>query len=184
MPQEDTVLDAAAKLMQQADVARREHRLADAHRDLTEAVELCRRKGGRRELLSALKKLGQIERDMGRSEVARPLYEEAVAICRAEGEPLDLAHTVRHLGDIHQNAGRSELAVPCYHEALALYRGHEQTRPLDLANAIRPLALLKHKAGEVEEATRLWAEARDLYAACNVPAGVAECSARLADLNR
>jgi tetratricopeptide (TPR) repeat protein len=184
MPQEDTMSDTAAKLMQQADVARREHRLADAYRDLTEAVEVCRRTGGRQELLSALKKLGQIERDMGRGDAARSLYQEAVALCREEGDPLELAHAVRHLGDIHQHAGRGELAEPCYHEALALYRSHEQTRPLDLANAIRPLALLKHKGGEVEEAKRLWAEARDLYATCNVPAGVAECEVRLADLNR
>ena len=78
--------------------------------------------------------LGQIERDLGRGEAARPLYEEAVALCRDEGDPLALAHTVRHLGDIHQDAGRAALAEPCYDEALALYRSHDRTAPLDLAN--------------------------------------------------
>ncbi len=173
----------AIKLVRQADRARREHRLADAHRDLVEAVALCRQAGVQHDLVQALKGLGQIERDLGRGDTARPLYEEAVAICREEGDPLTLAHTVRHLGDIHQDAGRVELAAPCYHEALALYRSHERTSPLDLANAIRPLALLKDDAGEVEEARRLWEEARDLYAAVNVREGVAECSARLARLS-
>ncbi len=174
--------DAAVKLMEQADQARREKRLADAHRDLTEAVALCRRTGARPELVRALKGLGQIERDQGRGDAARPLYEEAVALCREEGQPLPLAHTVRHLGDIHRGAGRPELAEPCYREALALYRGDGRTAPLDLANAIRPLAILKGDAGEAEEACRLWEEAKGLYAAADVPQAVAECSARLARL--
>ncbi len=175
--------DAAIQLVRRADRARREHRLSDAHRDLVKAVELCRQAGELRALVRSLKALGQIERDRGRGDAARPLYEEAVAICREEGDPLTLAHTVRHLGDIHRDAGRVELAEPCYHEALALYRSHERPPPLDLANAIRPLAILKDDAGEVEEARRLWEEARDLYAAVNVREGVAECSARLARLS-
>ncbi len=172
-------MDAAIRLIKQADRARREHRLTDAHRDLVEAVALCRQAGERRELVRALKGLGQLERDLGHGDAARPLYEEAVAICREEGDPLTLAHTVRHLGDIHQDAGRVELAEPCYREALALYRKYQRTPPLDLANAIRPLAILKDNAGEVEVARRLWEEARDLYASVGVREGVAESSARL-----
>ncbi len=175
---------AVIELMRQADRARRENRPADAHRDWADAVVLCRQAGVQRELVRALKGLGQIERDLGRGDAARPLYEEAVAICREEGAPLALAHTVRHLGDIHQDAGRAELAEPCYHEALALYRRHKKPPPLDLANALRPLAILKEDAGEVEEARRLWEEARDLYAAANVREGVAESAARLARLSR
>lgn len=175
---------SAVTLMRSADRARREHRLADAHRDLVEAVALCRQAGSRRELLQALKGLGQIERDLGRNDAAQPLYEEAVAIGREEGDALTLAHTVRHLGDIHQDAGRAERAESCYLEALALYRSQEGTPPLDLANAIRPLAILKAEAGQVEEARRLWEEARELYAAGDVRAGVAESEARLAQLRR
>ncbi len=149
--------EAASKLMRQADRARQENRLADARRRLVAAVALSRHAGVQRQLVQALKRLGQVERDLGRGEAARPLYEEAVTICRKGDDALTLAHTVRHLGDIHQDAGRAELAEPCYHEALALYRSHERTPPLDLANAIRPLAILKDDAGEVEEARRLLA---------------------------
>src|SRR5580704_10283063 len=93
-------------LMEAAHLARKEHRLADAHRDLAEAVALCRQTGTRRELVRALKAFGQIERDLGRGDGARPLYEEAVALCREEGDSLLLAHTIRHLGDIFQDAGQ------------------------------------------------------------------------------
>jgi tetratricopeptide (TPR) repeat protein len=174
----------AAALLKEANRARRENRLADAHRDLVEAVALCRQPGARSELVRALKALGQIERDLGHGEAARPLYEEAVAICREEGAPLTLAHTVRHLGDIHQDAGRQEQAEACYGEALRIYGGHDNTDPLDLANAIRPLAILKEATGDVKDAKRLWAEARDLYEAAGVEAGATECSSRLASLTR
>ncbi|HSB63846.1 MAG TPA: tetratricopeptide repeat protein [Thermoanaerobaculia bacterium] len=169
----------AATLIERANQARREHRLADAHRDFVEAVALSRQKGKQVDLLQALKGLGQIERDLGRADAARPLYEEAVAICRRRDDPLSLAHTIRHLADIHRDTGRPDLAEPCYDEALALYRSSERTPPLDLANAIRPFAILKEGAGDIEEARRLWKEARDLYAAVKVEEGVRECSARL-----
>ena len=174
----------ALTLMRRAARARREGRLVDAHRDYAAAVAICHQTGVPQELVQALKGLGQIERDLGHGDTARPLYEEAVAICRKSDDSLTLAHTLRHLGDIHQDAGRSEMAEPCYHEALALYRGHERTSPLDLANAIRPLAILTGDAGRVKEARALWEEARDLYAAANVRDGVAESSARLARLSR
>ncbi len=176
--------DLAQTLMQQARHARREHQLADAHRDFGQAVAVCREAGDQLGLVRALKGLGQIERDLGRGDAALPLYEEAVAICREEGDPLRLAHTVRHLGDIHQDAGRVELAEPCFDEALALYRSNDQTAPLDLANAIRPLAILKDDTGETEAAKRLWLEARDLYAATDVQEGFVESSERLARLSR
>jgi tetratricopeptide (TPR) repeat protein len=169
----------AVKLMNEANRARLEDRPADAHRDYSTAIALCRQSGAPRELVRALKGLGQIERDLGHGDAALPLYEEAVAICREEGDPLLLAHTLRHVGDIHQDAGRVGLAEPCYIEALMIYRNDGRTEPLDLANAIRPLALLKDNAGEVGDAMRLWAEARDLYAAAKVQPGVDVSSRRL-----
>jgi tetratricopeptide (TPR) repeat protein len=175
----DERVDSVVQLMANANRARLEDRSADARRDYAAAVALCRQFRARRELIRALKGLGQIERDLGNGNAALPLYEEALALCREENDPLLLAHTVRHLGDIHRDAGRASLAEPCYVEAIALYRNDEHAEALDLANAIRPLAILKDDAGEVEEAMRLWAEARGLYAEANVPKAVAESSRRL-----
>jgi len=170
-------------LMNAAKRARLENRPSDAHRDYAAAVELCRNSGSRRELVLALKGLGQIERDAGNGEAALRLYEEAAAVCREEGDQLALAHTVRHIADIHLDARRAELAGPFYVEAIAIYRANPNTKPLDLANALRPFAILNEDMGKVAEARRLWAEARDLYATAGVPQGVAEGSRRLARLN-
>jgi tetratricopeptide (TPR) repeat protein len=174
--------EASNKLLQQALAARRSNRLADARRDLVEAVDVCRNAGVRVDLAKALTGLGQIERDLHYGEAALQHYEEAAALYRAEGNLLRLAHTVRHVGDIHRERRRPDLAEPCYREALDLYRGHSETPPLDLANAIRGLAILKDDAGEAEAARLLWEEARELYASVNVEAGVAESSRRLARL--
>ena len=129
-----------------------------------EAVEHCRRQVPGAALAKALTRLGQIERDAGNGDAARPVYEEAVAIYRVEGDVLGLAHALRHLGDVHQDLGRGSLAAPCYEEALDLYRHHVLTRRSDLANAIRSMAIHKEHAGDLEAARRLWTEARDLYA--------------------
>jgi tetratricopeptide (TPR) repeat protein len=151
----------------------------EARRLYTQAIELAHQDNLWRELIHALKGRGQIERDLNNNKAAVGLYEQAAALCREAGDPLLLAHTVRHVGDIHQDIKHDDLAAACYVEALAIYRAEPNTAPLDLANAVRPFALLKENAGEIEEAKRLWAEARDLYAASNIPQGVAECSRRL-----
>ena len=173
--------DSLAGLMSEANRLRFEDP-HEAHRLYADAVAQARQLGSRLALITALKALGQIDRDLNRGDAALPLYEEAVALCRQEDDPLLLAHTIRHLADIHQDAGREGLAEPCYDEALSIYRNHHQTSALDLANAIRPLALLKESQHEYETAKRLFAEARDLYAACNIAEGVAEMSRRAARL--
>lgn len=141
-----------------------------------EAVERSRNGGSRRNLIRALKGLGQIARDLRVNDLALRLYDEAVMLCRAEGDEILLAHTVRHLGDIHSDLRRDDLAQPCYEEALVIYRASSETSTLDLANAVRPYALLKENSGAIEEAKQLWAEARDLYTAANVAEGMKECS--------
>ena len=166
--------------------ARQENELrqlyARLHVDLTEAVRLARESADKPVLVSALKALGQIERDAGHAEGSLALYDEAVAVCRDLGDPLALAHTVRHVGDLRHAAGRLDLAESCYHEALTLYRATEGTAPLDLANTLRPYALLMEETGHVGEATAMWHEARALYAAVGIQVGVDECDIHLAAL--
>ena len=169
-------------LILQADRARSEDRLTDAHRDLSEAVALSRNADSAANLALALRKLAQIERDQGHGDLALPLQAEAVTLLREQDDPLKLAHAVRHLGDIHQDVGRLDQAGPCYDEALAVYRSHPQTAPLDLANAIRPLAILKERSGDSAAAMGLWQEAAELYATVDIAQGVAESQARLARL--
>src|SRR5688500_8400541 len=155
---------AALNLLWHAGQARRENRLADARRNLLGAVEICRAAAVAADLAFALKRLGQIERDLQNFDVARSYYEEAASIYRQAGDLLSLAHAIRHVGDIHQDAGRWDLAEPCYDEALKLYRSSRGARRSDLANAIRSMAIQKEHSGDIERARLLWKEARDLYA--------------------
>ena len=174
--------DTPDKILTQALEARRENRLADAKKDLIEAVDLCRKSNDQLMLAKALASLGQIERDLRHTDAARQHYEDALALYRTDGNSLKVAHTIRHLGDIHLEAGQPELADPCYTEALRIYREHEKTSPLELANAIRGFAILKTNTGDTEHAKSLWQEARDLYAAVNVHEGVSESKRHLSQL--
>jgi tetratricopeptide (TPR) repeat protein len=176
--------DNLDKLLSIASQARREHRHADARKDLVEAVRLARTGEDQIGLAKALTALGQIERDLGNGNAALQHYEQAAAIYRQGSDPLRIAHTIRHLADILQDEGRLQQAEPLYREALALYLSNKQTPPLDLANAIRGLALLTTSSGRAAEATALWEEAHSLYAAEGVDAGVAESSRRLALLEK
>ena len=60
----------ASELMGAAQLAKK------VHRDLVEAVRLCRQSGEQRNLVRALKALGQIARDLVRGDAARPLYDQ------------------------------------------------------------------------------------------------------------
>lgn len=173
--------DSIVAMLQEASRLRFE-RPQEALRLYAAAASHARQDGRRREWIQALKGQGQIERDIGQSDLSLALYEEAASLCREESDPLLLAHTLRHVADLHQDAERHELALLFYREALEIYRKQTDTNLLDLANTIRPLAALKEITGEFVEAKRLWQEAKELYAASNIPSGVDECSRRLARL--
>lgn len=159
--------------------ARKEHRLEDARQHFAKAIVISRNTNDRSGLARALAGLGQIERDLHDHSGARRHYEESVAVYRTLDSPLALAHAVRHLADILRGQGERTIAERCYAEALEIYRQHEETQPLDLANTLRGYAILKTDNCEKQEALELWREARNLYAQCNIEAGVAESNRQL-----
>jgi hypothetical protein len=67
-------------------------------------------------------------------------------------------------------------AEPLYLEAAGIYRQLGEKATLDLANTLRGLALVNESAAKMDDSKALWQEARELYAKCNVEAGVAECN--------
>jgi tetratricopeptide (TPR) repeat protein len=142
-------------------------------------VAAARSAGNDVDLVHALKGLGQVERDLGHTERALPLYEEAMELCLANEDLPALAHTLRHLGDIHQDAGNWSQAEEFYVQALNLYRRDNTVTPLDLANALRPLAQLRERVGDDAAAEPMWREARALYLAAGVGEGAAECDRHL-----
>ena len=167
-------------LISQGYAARKEHRPEDAKQHFAEAIALSKSTNDRAGLARALAGLGQIERDLRDGAGARLHYEQSVDVYRTLDNPLALAHTVRHLADILRGQGEYTLAEPCYAEALQIYRRHENTHSLDLANTLRGYALLKTVDNAKPEALQLWHEARNLYAQCNVEAGVAESDSQIA----
>ncbi len=148
-----------------------------------EALRISREAGDQKLLAPALTALGQIERDLDHPAQALRLYEEAAELYRAMNDPLRLAHTTRHMGDIHEDLNQFEQAETYYAEALAIYRAHPETPKLDLANTLRGYALQKGATGAKEQAIALWKEAGELYAACDVEAGVKESERRVAVLS-
>ena len=169
----------AHTLIQRGHAERREDRLDDARQSFAAAVDAARAAGNDRDLVLALKGLGQVERDLGQGGRAIGLYEEAVELCLANEDLGGLAHCLRHLGDLHQDAGGWSQAGEYYLQALALYRRDDSVDPLELANAVRPLALLRGRLGDIDGARALWSEARALYLAAGVAEGAAECDRHL-----
>ena len=78
---------SAAKSDELGDLLREANRLrfenpSEARRLYIDAIEASRKSELKRELIRALKGLGQVERDAGNSNSALLLYEEAVTHCR------------------------------------------------------------------------------------------------------
>lgn len=157
--------------------------MARIEADLVKARDICERAGAKRELSTALGKLGHVAQDLGHPDRAHTLFEESVAVARQTGDPLRVAHAVRHLGQVNRRLGRLEDARRCYEEALALYDlAGAEAHPLDHANALRPMAVLSEELGDVDAARVLWRRAAKLYRTAGVEEGVRECEARLSGL--
>jgi len=87
------------------DRARAEGRLEDAQRDYLRLVELIRNVELPRLLAHTLRHLGDIEREMGRADLAEPHLAEALEIARRENvSPLELANTIRPLAMVRDDA--------------------------------------------------------------------------------
>lgn len=113
----DDLLTRAAELRREAE----SHRRHDGNRAVAlyeEAIALLRQTPDTLKLAHALRHLGDVHMEQGRSDLAGPLYDEAIALYRAHPEPpkLDLANALRSLA-IH----RETEAIELWSEAGKLY---------------------------------------------------------------
>jgi tetratricopeptide (TPR) repeat protein len=127
---------------------------------------------------------GRQARNEGNFSAAREHYAEAAQLFVQQNDLLAYAHTIRHIADIFQQERNTEEAKPLYEEALEIYRGDLNTKLLDLANTVRPYALLREEQGDHDSALELWKEATQLYRSLRLDAGVSECDAHIARLER
>ena len=159
--------------------ARREGRIADSRAIFIKGVRSAAEEGDRPSLAEALCGLGQAERDIGNLEAARLHYAGAATLYREIGPPERLAYAIRHEADVLRVESRPLESEPLYLEAASIYREQGEEATLDLANTLRGLALVAESSGKPDASKSLWQEARQLYAKCNVEAGVAECDGKL-----
>ncbi len=159
--------------------ARREDRLADSRAIFLKAVRSASEEGDRPSLAEALCGLGQAERGIGNLEAARHHYAGAALLYREIGPPERLAYAIRHEADILREACLPAEAEPLYLEAEGIYRQQGEVAALDLAKTLRGLALVNESLGRRDASRLLFEQARELYAKCNVEAGVAECNKKL-----
>jgi tetratricopeptide (TPR) repeat protein len=159
--------------------ARWEDRPDEARRHMKAAVSLARFGDDPVALARALHGQANVERDMGRLDMAMRLYLEAVPHGRRGDDRLVHAHIVRHLGDVLREMGELEKAGRCYAEALPLYRADPAAPPLDMANAVRSAAILCEALDDADQARLLWHEAHGLYGEAGVEAGVSESADHL-----
>jgi tetratricopeptide (TPR) repeat protein len=159
--------------------ARREDRLADSRAIFIDAVRKASIEADRPSLAEALCGLAQAERDIGNSEAASHHYANAAVLYRQVGPPARLAYAIRHEADVLREMCHPAEAEPLYLEAAGIYRQLGEKATLDLANTLRGLALVNESAVKMDASKALWQEARELYAKCNVEAGVAECNKKL-----
>jgi tetratricopeptide (TPR) repeat protein len=90
--------DCFTELRRVADEARHGRRYEEARSGYLIAVDVCRASGDARLLAHTLRHLGDIEREMGRTDDAEAHCAEALDIARREGvAPLELANTIRVL---------------------------------------------------------------------------------------
>src|ERR1700749_85204 len=159
--------------------ARREGRAADSRAIFFKAVRSAAEEGDRPSLAEALCGLGQAERDIGNLGAAQHHYQGASVLYREIGPPERLAFALRHEADILRELCKPAEAEPLYLEAEGIYRQLGKGAELDLANTLRGLALAYESSGKADPSQSLFAQARDLYAKCNVQAGVQECEQKL-----
>ena len=167
------------ELFAQGYKARRENRIADSRAIFIKGVRSAAEEGDRASLAEALCGLGQAERDIGNLPAAHLHYAGAATLYREIGPPARLAYAIRHEADLLREECRSAEAEPLYLEAASIYRAQGEEAALDLANTLRGLALVAESSGKPDASKSFWQEARQLYAKCNVEAGVAECDKKL-----
>jgi tetratricopeptide (TPR) repeat protein len=87
------------------------------------AVKLCRSGANPHKLAHTIRHLGDILREEGLMEEARPCYEEAIVFYRSSGEtsPLAWANALRGFALLRAAMDEDEEAKALWHEARALY---------------------------------------------------------------
>ena len=135
-------------------------------------------------LAYALNKLAHLRGDFDGHAVAIELLRKAADAGRRAGSGLLEGEALRHWADHLRHENKLEEAQSIYRRALECLKSDPETSSLSLGNAYRPIAILYAALGNVSMAKQNWHEARQLYVESGITAGIEECDANLAKLER
>ncbi len=135
-------------------------------------------------LAYALNKLAHLRSDLDGRAVAIDLLRKAADAGRRAQSGLLEGEALRHWADHLRHENRLDEAEPIYWQALESLKSDPETSSLSLGNAYRPIAILYAELSDTPKAIHYWREARELYIEAGIEAGIEECDANLAQLER
>jgi tetratricopeptide (TPR) repeat protein len=111
------------KLLAVGALARREGRMEDALCAYQQAADQCRKRGNALVTAHTIRHLGDIYRELGKTDEAEPLLKEAISIYRGslDAKILDFANALRPLALLYVSTGNTQAAQQLWRQARALY---------------------------------------------------------------
>jgi tetratricopeptide (TPR) repeat protein len=116
------------------------------------ALDAARRAGDRGREADALRRLGDVYRELGHYDKAIGCLQQALPRFREQGMPLGEAWTLRGLGMAYRASGNLKEAIRCLNRAMPLFQ--EVGNQLGEANTLRSLGDLYRDQGRFQQAIR------------------------------
>ncbi|MFE4249670.1 tetratricopeptide repeat protein [Streptomyces sp. NPDC056910] len=162
-------------------LARLDGRYEDAQADFGRGQDLFTAIGDRRGQADMLRGLGDVERMNGLLDSARATFVRAGEIHREIGDRRGQAYALRGLGDTERMDRRYAAARDAYREALGIFE--EIGNRKGLGNVYVGLAGLALAEGDPTVARQAFRDALRVYEEIGIPSLVAECEARIAEID-
>ena len=137
--------------------------LAEAHRNLSDAMRMPPERLEPAESAVSVLLLGRVEEAVGDSKKAEECFHEAFRLFQAAGEPhrRELAITIEHLAILYQRAGQFEAAERHYLHALKIKRSVSE-RSAGVAVSLSSLGALYEMTERFDDAERSLREALEI----------------------
>jgi tetratricopeptide (TPR) repeat protein len=141
------------------------------------AMDAARHAGDRAAEAAALCRIGQVDAELGRPQLAADRYRQALGLCRVAGDQAGEALVLSNLGIAEVGLNRYEEAARRQQEAVAIYR--DIGEQFGQARALGNLGIARERQGRYQEAAGYQRQALELAREAGDPQGEAFALARL-----
>jgi tetratricopeptide (TPR) repeat protein len=145
------------------------------------ALDAGRRAGNRHATANALRSLGDISTQRGRSNEALTSYIQALGLFRSLGDPRSQAWTLLGLGNAYQEESQFNEAAAHLDQALSLFHGLDRRGE---AWALEGLGVVHRHQGQLDEARACLEQALPIFGLCRDRRGAAYCLMNLGMVHR